>query len=406
MLPDDSWPEFDDIGSPDDSAVETQSDACSPEPSQSVDVEESQNAARSNENRRTHARLPLLQLADWSEELPYDEQPPTCIHYSIEWKLTINSKGVSKDTEQDLVLAPGAFWRRTLRPKLEKLLLKKLPSNKSFKADDTNITVSVRSQRALVKSFDELDIDWTVVEKQLQTWSHLFAMGKELRIDISFNYVETGPAGTSLVRGTKRGYASVSQQMLSERAMQLDAEEASSGQPSIWRNVYNLMRCPGPPCHLGPHCWRDDAGKRHYRLKTHHLRKLIQFVEHGGRLESHEDVPEEIRDQLREQLPARRGPHRHLRKQGYLCHQILLEIAGPRDAAVKKYSAWQCSQVDDRMLKMEYQKACAITLAEGLDLELVHEDQDADLYIKNGVKKGVARRFVRDIGTWAKHHAA
>jgi len=40
-------------------------------------------------------------------------------------------------------------------------------------------------------------------------------------------------------------------------------------------------------------------------------------------------------------------------------------------------------------------------LAEGLDLELVYEGQDADFYIKKGVKSGVARRFVRDIKIWA-----
>lgn len=83
-----------------------------------------------------------------------------------------------------------------------------------------------------------------------------------------------------------------------------------------------------------------------------------------------------------------------------------LEIAGPRDVAVKRHSDWQCSQVSDRALKAEYQKACAITLAEGLDLELVHEDQDAEIYIKKGVKSGVARRFVRDIKTWAKQRNA
>ncbi|KAK4127978.1 hypothetical protein N657DRAFT_535153, partial [Parathielavia appendiculata] len=85
-------------------------------------------------------------------------------------KLTVNSKGVSKDTEQDLVLAPSDFWDIVLRPKLDKLLRKKLPGNKSFKADDTNITISVtdRSERDLVKRFEELDIDWALVEKQLQ----------------------------------------------------------------------------------------------------------------------------------------------------------------------------------------------------------------------------------------------
>jgi hypothetical protein len=199
------------------------------------------------------------------------------------------------------------------------------------------------------------------------------------------------------------------------------------------------MRCPGPPCHLGPYCWRDDVGKRHYRLKTHHLRKLIHFVEQGGRLERHDDVPEDIRDQLyaeEQQDVERRRKRRATSPAGcppihitnVLPHQgpaasppestpapaeaglsvspARLEIAGPRDVAVRTYSAWQSSQVSDRALKIEYQKACAITLDEGLDLELVYEDQNADLYIRKGVKTGVARRFVRDIETWAKHHTA
>jgi hypothetical protein len=33
----------------------------------------------------------------------------------------------------------------------------------------------------------------------------------------------------------------------------------------------NLVRCPGPPCHLGPYCWHDNVGKKHYKVKTHHL---------------------------------------------------------------------------------------------------------------------------------------
>ena len=48
---------------------------------------------------------------------------------------------------------------------------------------------------------------------------------------------------------------------------------------------------------------------------------------------------------------------------------------------------------------MEYKKACDLTLANGLDLELVYEDQDAEFYVKKGVKCSVAQRFIRDIET-------
>jgi hypothetical protein len=86
--------------------------------------------------------------------------------------------------------------------------------------------------------------------------------------------------------------------MLLERNTQLDAEQETSGELSIRRLVYRLMRCPGAPCHLGPHCWRDPDGKKHYKLKTHHLKSLIRHVEQGNELHTHNDIPENIRQQL------------------------------------------------------------------------------------------------------------
>jgi hypothetical protein len=53
---------------------------------------------------------------------------------------------------------------------------------------------------------------------------------------------------------------------------------------------------------------------------------------------------------------------------------------------------------------MEYRKACDLTLGDGLDLEQVYRDQDAGFYIENGVKRGIARRFVSDIGAWVKQY--
>jgi hypothetical protein len=89
--------------------------------------------------------------------------------------------------------------------------------NKLLRADDTNIVVSVneRSERDLIKRFGALDIDWTVIEKQLHIWGRLFLVGKKLTVKISFNYKETDPVSSTSVRqGSKRGY---SQYMLSER---------------------------------------------------------------------------------------------------------------------------------------------------------------------------------------------
>lgn len=320
--------------------------------------------------RRDRGKLPFVQ-PDWHEYLAYDEHPPTCIYYSIEWRLTINNRIAAKDTEQDVVLVPHAFWETFLCPKLEKLLDKKLPSNKSLKADEAKVVMLVtnRSERDLVKRFNELDIEWPILERRLQTWSRLFRAGKTLRIQMSFNYVETTRSPNNIARqGTKRVFSSVSEQMLSERAMQLDAEEAS-GHPSIWRDVYNLMRCSGPPCHLGPYCWRDTIRKEHYKLKTHHLRNLIKYVEQGCELGSHDDMLHEIREAryverqrkqgasqaryppinitnvMPAQTPQASTPCSVLTtpESGGLVscdHSTQLGIPGLRDIAVKRYCDW------------------------------------------------------------------
>ena len=170
-----------------------------------------------------------------------------------------------------------------------------------MRPDDTHVVVSVteRSERDLTKRFDETEIQWSVAEQKLVAWGQYFQKGKKLRVYLSFNYVGAGPQLTaSLVkRADKRGPVSTTQCMLAERELQLAAEEESSGQPSIWRGVYNLMRCPGPPCHLGPHCWIDPVRKKHYKLSTHHLRELIRYVEQHGDLQTYDDVPLNLRNE-------------------------------------------------------------------------------------------------------------
>jgi hypothetical protein len=141
--------------------------------------------------------------------------------------------------------------------------------------------------------------------RQLIRWGELFRSGEKLRVDLSFNYIELAPPSAARNRGSKRG-SSATQRMLADRASQLDAEQQTSASPSVWREVYALMRCPGPPCNRGPHCWRDPFGKKHYKLQTHHLKALIRLVEEGYVLHTHNDVPEDIREQLYAEEDQRR----------------------------------------------------------------------------------------------------
>ena len=75
--------------------------------------------------------------------------------------MTVNNKVVVKNTEQDFILASNTYWETILHSKLDRLFKRKLPSNKTFKVDNTNVLISIndRSKRDLVKRFDELNID-------------------------------------------------------------------------------------------------------------------------------------------------------------------------------------------------------------------------------------------------------
>jgi hypothetical protein len=328
-----------------------------------------------------------------------------------------------------------------LNAKVERLVSRKLPPGRNVEYDDTNVVASVndRSERDVTKQFDSMDIDWSAVARQLVRWGELLRVGKKLRVDLSFNYVELTTSAAQASRAGQRG-SSATLRMLADRALQLDAEQDSGGRSSVWREVYALMRCPGPPCNLGPHCWRDPFGKKHYKLRTHHLKALIELVQQGLVLNTHDDVPEEIRDQLyaehhqRRERPAsgtststpglppitinnvmpspspfqdsplNRSLGASSAFQERIVGSVSLDIPGPRDLAVLAYSDWQQSNVVDEAQKNEYQKACDFVLREMLDLEQVHDDQNPDFFIRGGVKCGVARRFVSDIARWAKHY--
>ncbi|EDN03647.1 predicted protein [Histoplasma mississippiense (nom. inval.)] len=205
----------------------------------------------------------------------------------------------------------------------------------------------------------------------------------------------------------------------------------------LQEHLYKLMRCPGPPSHLGQYCWQDPNGKKHYKLGPHHLKKLIRYVDNEGILETHSDVPDAIREQLHKEEQQRlekgqsRGSNTLAPNNPYPININLLptqspqtsmsttqtpaisadmntpyrecpNILGPRDDAVKEYSKWQELNVTSDTYKAEIRKACSIALENCLDLEQIFDDQNPNFFVENGVKIGIARRFVNDIAAWAE----
>jgi hypothetical protein len=55
----------------------------------------------------------------------------------------VNNKVISRDTEQDLILVPTAYWHMLLKPKLENLPQRKVAQNRHIRCDDSNVVVSV-----------------------------------------------------------------------------------------------------------------------------------------------------------------------------------------------------------------------------------------------------------------------
>jgi hypothetical protein len=371
-------------------------------------------------------------LAEWEEGGEYDEQPPRYICYAIAWKLILNRKTVGRVTEGDLVIAPSDYWGQTLKADLEEMLQTKKKRHQRVRSEGTAITVSVndRSQRNLEKFYNSANINWKPMEKQLHKWSSLLRIGKKITIEIASNY-RCDDDGHSMPsrRVGKRGRVSATSRMLAEREAHIDAEEETTGRPSTWSLVYDRMRCEVRSCPLkSDWCWEDPKDKKHYKLRAPHLERLIDFVDGGGSLEGHDDVPSDIRrDLILESQTGRKskkadtsttGPPypstiiNILPAQGGTASTVTsslsrpssdepLVIPGPREVAVREYCRWLELRATDEAYKADFRKICQVTLENHLDLELILEDPDSGFFVQRGIQIGTARRFLRDINEWA-----
>ncbi|KAJ5817276.1 hypothetical protein N7447_009509 [Penicillium robsamsonii] len=156
-------------------------------------------------------------------------------------------------------------------------------------------------------------------------------------------------------------------------------------------------------------------------------KRLIDYVDGGGCLDTHDDVPNDIRRDLvlesqKERksrktdvtngpsypstiinvLPAQNGStpivSSSLHNASSDEHVI---IPGPREVAVREYCEWLESRATDEAYKAGFRKICQVTLENHLDLELILEDPDSGFFVERGIQIGTARRFLRDINEWA-----
>lgn len=288
-----------------------------------------------------------------------------------------------------------------------------------------------------------MEIDWAVVQAQLEDWGQYIQRGKKFHVHLSFNYVQADAtiASNSGRKGDKRGLTSTTKRMLNELDLRVRAEEAASGGQVKWQQVYQLMRCPGFPCPPGQYCWIDPVGKKHYKLLTHHLKELVRHVEQGNTLETHDDVPLGLRQQLHAEeqrkkdwrsgkvlrspgnpssitiniLPS--NPQEKLAPDAQ-AHSVAsvqvwdttpaqdLEIEGPREVAVKQYSKWLQEQYQDPSYQAEVRKVEEAMLDEGFGLKQICDARNSDFLAGKKIKRGIVDSFMHDIPIWNKRQKA
>ncbi|KAJ5344402.1 hypothetical protein N7452_002406 [Penicillium brevicompactum] len=344
-------------------------------------------------------QLSFLPLAEWDEDIDYDEPSPGYIRYTIAWKLMLNRKKVGSVTEKGLVIAPRNYWTKALKPAVEEMLQmkRKMASECDLKA-----------QLSLSKRATDLS----------KIWNYFVLL------------LLTGIQGDDEVpqKVEKRGRVSATSRMLAERQRRINIEEDITERPATWDLVYGLMRCDVRSCpHKCDWCWEDPQDKKHYKLRAPHLERLIDYVDGGGCLDTHDDVPNDIRRDLVLEsqkgrksrktdvtngpsypstiinvLPAQNGSTPIVSSSLHNApsdEQVI--ITGPREVAVREYCEWLESRATDEAYKAGFRKICQVTLDNHLDLELILEDPDSGFFVERGIQIGTARRFLRDINEWA-----
>ncbi|KAJ3453910.1 hypothetical protein MRS44_018542 [Fusarium solani] len=314
-------------------------------------------------------------------------------------------------------LAAQVLEKHVLEPKVTAA-----STDKPWKADGTKLILSVTDRKTgkITKRFPKLDVDWSFVAKQLREWSKFLNDGKKITVTVTFNYQSVEPSKSS------RGGATANQQE------DLEARTAGAGRGACIRKAYALMRCPGPPCTKGDHCWQNQG--KHHRLQPHHVKMLADHLQAGKKLDGHDDVPDEFRrlvvdderdweEREREEREKTQGRKRRRRDSvgsptGVTvvhCHQNtpnspatprmafpttpLVKYDLPREGALIAYGVWQRSQVSTEEHREHYTAVQELSLAHCIDLDMIASNPERMFwfYIKHGIPQGIAWHYVCDI---------
>ncbi|KAL4744306.1 hypothetical protein BDW72DRAFT_209112 [Aspergillus terricola var. indicus] len=357
-------------------------------------------------------RLGFLPLAEWERGAEYDQQPPRYVCYTVKWKLLLNSKPVGNVTEKDLVVAPSQYWEKYLQADLDNMVQTKRKPDQRVRPESTTIKVEVNDRKQCpLEQFDNgTQIKWTPVEKQLCKWSNMLRIAKKLTVSIAFSYRQDDNGSSRTKKGDKRGRVSATNIMLAERDAYI-AEEERTGRPSAWNTVYELMQCNVRSCQLNSDwCWEDPKDSRHYKLREPHIDRLVDYVGKGGKLESHGDVPRDIRrDLILESQTGRKSKKDNSLASGTPYHPVSINVLPAQASTASmispsppRSSSPRVAQYGDEAYKADFRKARDVVIKRWMDLELILENSNPGFFTDEGIEIGTALRFICDIQDWNK----
>ncbi|CAH0020023.1 unnamed protein product [Clonostachys rhizophaga] len=346
-------------------------------------------------------------IAAESQRHAPSQRSSKCPAYTINWTLCSKKNRLNKLTGnavQNIQDYPSVYWETSLGSEIDAIVRGKGLGN-NYEPDETQITMTInaRGEDDVPKRYTGLNISWSQIDDQIESWSDLVHKGRKLTVKIIFIYKETGQHIAA-----KRSGRSATAAQLSERAS-IQNREGSTDEVPIWERVYDLLECPGAGCDVGPYCWRNpDTGTRH-AVATNILLKIVDYVEKGGKFNEHSDLPKHYRNEILNP-PTKR-------KQGDVPQINItnvipgaesappakrVKIEGHRDNAVRQYRDWHCSQVGDESWKKDFHAIADLTLRARLTLERIFEAQDEEIrfFISNKIPRGIAHQWVSMVDKW------
>ncbi|KFY26196.1 hypothetical protein V491_01425 [Pseudogymnoascus sp. VKM F-3775] len=286
--------------------------------------------------------LPLLRLSGWKSGKQYDKNNPVCIRYDFRWKISqrenIRARHVCSDTDPDLVLAPGDFWKVKFQAQLESLM-------KEMKDEEVTCDSTTAKGKKKKKSATEAQKLQRAADAGLWTriYEHYRCRGK---------HCKQGPHCWSDERGNHH------------RLLPGQLEE-------IVRHIKDNMK--------------EGETEEDVDINIEIPSRILKNILDNSRKRKADGITNYRHYKTRVSANTEGCDTR--------------DIDGDRHAKLEEYCTWNLTQVDSDRWRSALQTANKVAMDQFLELNTIlqHPKVVAELMVKHGVKPGIALQFVSNV---------